>query len=218
MNDERRKRIARALDYPYEASNESFLFENGKPSEDPDRIDEIINAPDRKRILAIGSNRSPKQLACKFKQPDEPAIAAVAATLHDFDAVYAVRIASYGAILATLACQPGAIVHVAVLYLTKGRLQRMYESEGARSACSNRNRNTEKLPIDSEAQRRLAVIFVVRAVWAGDPPFQNHAGILSWRTPTRRLAQLSFRPLAIPDHMVAVALPVRPRPLAGNAA
>ena len=63
------------------------------------------------------------------------------------------------------------------------------------------------------------MIFVVRAVWAGDPPFRNHAGILSWREPTRRLAQLSFRPLAIPDHMVAVAaLPVRPRPLGGNAA
>ena len=141
----------------------------------------------------------------------------VAATLHDFDVVYAVRIASYGAILATLACQPGAIVHVAMLYLAKGRLQRMYESEDARSACSNRNRNTEKLPIDSEAQRRLAEIFVVRAVWAGDPPFREHAKNPSWRAPTRRLAQLSFRPLAIPDHMVAVVPSVRP-PLAGNAA
>ena len=74
-----------------------------------------MKADDRKRILAIGSNRSPRQLARKFKH--EPVIAAVAATLHDFDVVYAARIASYGA--ATLVRQPGAIVRVAVLYLTK---------------------------------------------------------------------------------------------------
>ncbi len=78
--DEQRKRIARTLDYPYEAPNGSFLFENGKPSEDPDRIDGIINAPDRKRILAIGSNRSPEQLARKFNKSDKCGIAAVAAT------------------------------------------------------------------------------------------------------------------------------------------
>ena len=115
MNDEQRKQIDRALGYPYEAPNESFLFENGKPGKDPDRIAEIINAPDRERILAIGSNRSPEQLARKFKQPDEPAIAAVAATSHDFDVVYAARIASYGAMPATLVCKRGTIARAAVL-------------------------------------------------------------------------------------------------------
>ncbi len=149
MNDEQRKQIERALDYSYEAPNESFLFENGKPSEDPDRIAEIIDAPDRKRILAIGSNRAPKQLACKFKH--EPAIAAVAATLHDFDVVYAARIASYGA--ATLVRQTGAIVRVAVLYLTKKQLQCMHKSEGVEKPAYRFERYREiDLRLDTEQQ------------------------------------------------------------------
>ena len=73
-----RRRSKERTDLPLCVEITKRISLDGKPSEDPDRIDGIINAPNRKRLLAIGSNRSPGQLA--RKKSDKCAIAAVAAT------------------------------------------------------------------------------------------------------------------------------------------
>ena len=82
----------RALNYPYAAIEEDFLFTDGAAIELED--DSFLN--NRQAVLAVGSNRSPEQLVRKFGKNET--IPVTKATLRDYDVFYSAHIAAYGSI------------------------------------------------------------------------------------------------------------------------
>ncbi|MEX0758946.1 MAG: hypothetical protein WD100_05145 [Tistlia sp.] len=120
------ERLALALDYPYAAPNESFLFAEGR--------EQPIAAADfdgRRPVIAHGSNRAPAQLLRKFGAAAEIPVTYV--WLEGYDVVYAAHVTRYGAISSTLQRAPGCRVRVALTWLTAGQLACMHETEGAAS-------------------------------------------------------------------------------------
>ncbi len=119
--------VRRALDYPYDAPDRSYVLTGGgrcRPFDGPPPIDE------RRPVLAVGSNRSPRQLALKF-----PTLAAGEEIPVQFghldgcDVVYSAHISVYGAIPATLVAAPGVTVRVAVTWLTEPQIAHMHRTE-----------------------------------------------------------------------------------------
>ncbi len=122
-------RLALALGYPYAIPAGSFLYRDGAamPLE---RLETAGRVP----VLAIGSNRSPEQLARKYAGwPKGTEIPVTAARLAGHDVVHAAHFARYGSLPAVLCPAPGTRVEVAVTWLTETQLERMHETEGARN-------------------------------------------------------------------------------------
>jgi hypothetical protein len=121
--------ITRAREYPYWAPPQSYVWD---PDDDPRDLQPFD--PDltegRWPVLAVGSNRSPEQLARKFNGTGLEPIAVQYARLEDFDVVYAAHISRYGAVPAMLQHAPGVQVKLAVTWLDDDQLQVMHETEG----------------------------------------------------------------------------------------
>jgi hypothetical protein len=113
----------RALNYPYAAIEEDFLFTDGAAIELED--DSLLN--NRQAVLAVGSNRSPEQLVRKFGKNET--IPVTKATLRDYDVFYSAHIASYGSIPAVLGRSDGTLVDLSVTWLLPHQLERMHETE-----------------------------------------------------------------------------------------
>jgi hypothetical protein len=113
----------RALNYPYAAIEEDFLFTDGAAIELED--DSFLN--NRQAVLAVGSNRSPEQLVRKFGKNET--IPVTKATLRDYDVFYSAHIASYGSIPAVLGRSDGTLVDLSVTWLLPHQLERMHETE-----------------------------------------------------------------------------------------
>lgn len=133
---------ARALGYPYPAPVSDCVWVDGDVAPlggcDVNSIaralEQVGADPRAKRtpVLAIGSNRAPRQLARKFADFSKPCAVIVAkAKLKDFDVVYGAGISSYGAVGgATLAPSPGTTVEIWATWLDDAQLARMHETEG----------------------------------------------------------------------------------------
>ena len=118
-------RIKHAKAYPFAIPPSSYLFEDGRVS----ALDAAVI--DRRRlvpVLAAGSNQSPAQLARKYDGL-RATIPAERGTLHDFDTVYAAKLARYGSVPATFQAAPGCATTVFVLWLDALSLARMHETE-----------------------------------------------------------------------------------------
>lgn len=136
--DERR----RALGYPYSAPWRDCVWtlKGAKPLNGmgvnaiASVLADVGADPRAKRtpVLAIGSNRSPEQLARKFAEFATPCAVIIAkAALKDFDVVYGSGLSGYGAVGgATLAPSPGTTVEVWATWLDDMQLARMHETEG----------------------------------------------------------------------------------------
>jgi hypothetical protein len=121
--------IALATGYPYEFPTCSYLFADHARHPLPDGL--LAELTGRIPVIACGSNRAPEQLARKFQDWPLPLrIPVLCAKLAGFDVVYSAHFTRYGAIPATLHPSPGAIVDVAVQWLTPAELERMDETEG----------------------------------------------------------------------------------------
>jgi hypothetical protein len=104
--------LRRALDYPYEAPQRSFLFLEGETRELPEELD----LSDREPLLAYGANAAPEALARKLASLPERPLPVLRAELEDFDVVFSAHISHYGAIPATLHPSPGTVAPVFVAY------------------------------------------------------------------------------------------------------
>jgi hypothetical protein len=118
-------RIDHARAYPFAIPPASYLFDDGRVR----ALDAL--AIDRRRlvpVLAAGSNQSPAQLARKYDGLGAT-IAAERGILHDFDTVYAAKLARYGSVPATFQASPGCATTVFVLWLDTPGLARMHQTE-----------------------------------------------------------------------------------------
>ena len=87
--------IDRAVNYPYDAPDTAFVFENGRLRS----LDDAAILFDRTAVLSVGSNRAPVQLRRKFG--DDAIIPVTPAILHDCDIVHAAQLGYYGAVPCT---------------------------------------------------------------------------------------------------------------------
>jgi len=117
----------RALAYPYDRPDFSYLFNDGKVRPLESRTVDV--ATGRTAVLAFGSNAAPEQLVRKFGEIPGSVIPVVQAELADFDVVYSAHLTSYGTIPATLAPSPGTRLQTWVTWLDDDQLARMHESE-----------------------------------------------------------------------------------------
>lgn len=121
--------LTRARHYPYWAPPQSYVWD---PDDDPRDLQPFDPELTEGRwpVLAVGSNRSPEQLARKYNGSGCEPIAVQYARLEDFDVVYAAHISQYGAVPAMLQHAPGVKVKLAVTWLDDEQLQIMHETEG----------------------------------------------------------------------------------------
>tara|TARA_Y100001934_G_scaffold73154_1_gene90916 strand:+ start:19021 stop:19746 length:726 start_codon:yes stop_codon:yes gene_type:complete len=119
---------ARALEYPFEIPDCSYVFESGNC--DP-LLSDNFETVDRIPVLAAGSNQSPEQLSRKYaNSPGLGPIPVIHGRLWDFDVVYAAHLAGYGSVPATFQNSPGTIVDVFLAWFTEAQLLRMHQTEG----------------------------------------------------------------------------------------
>ncbi|MFZ5792264.1 MAG: hypothetical protein ACOY3L_16355 [Pseudomonadota bacterium] len=131
LPEDRAARLALATGYPYAIPAASYLFEDGAARPLPVDADYSGRTP----VLAIGSNRSPAQLARKFAHMPRPQrIPVTRAWLADFDVVFATHLARYGAIPGNLYPALGVMVRVAVTWLDPEQLAAMHATELAGEA------------------------------------------------------------------------------------
>ena len=113
--------LPRAVDYPYLAPLESYVFDAGEGAP-------AFSIEGRTPVLALGSNAAPMQLRRKFAGlPGH--IPVSRAVLFDHVAVYSAHFTRYGALPATLHRHPGAIAFTALTWLDDRQLARMHETE-----------------------------------------------------------------------------------------
>ena len=128
----------RAIEYPYSRHDNSFVFHRNAGAVETlskSAIDEAWNSS-RVAVLAIGSNAAPAQLKRKFWTEQrlamgEETIPVLAASLLDWDVVYAAAMAAYGSIPATITRSAGTKVRLFVTMLTESQLEAMHTTERA---------------------------------------------------------------------------------------
>ena len=119
--------LKRAVDYPYDIAQVPFLFRDGAALPLPDRWRPDGRAP----VVAVGSNRSPAQLARKYAGwPAGTEIPVTVAEIAGHDVVYSCHFTRYGALPARLAAAAGVQVQVGITWLTQTQLARMHATEG----------------------------------------------------------------------------------------
>lgn len=116
--------LGRALGYPYPAHAADFLFRDGaaQPLPPDYALDGLTP------VVAVGSNRSPVQLARKFAGMTV-AVPVTRMPARDVDVVHAAHIAGYGAVPATLAASPGTTVELWITWLDPAALAHMDATE-----------------------------------------------------------------------------------------
>ncbi len=128
-NTDKEAVLDRARGYPYWAPAQSYVWDPDDDPRDVQPFDPDLTE-DRWPVLAVGSNRSPEQLARKFNGTGVEPIAVQYARLTDFDVVFAAHISHYGAVPAMLQHAPGVQVKLAVTWLDDAQLRIMHATEG----------------------------------------------------------------------------------------
>ena len=105
--------IDRAVNYPYDAPDTAFVFDNGRLR----AFDDARILDERTAVLSVGSNRAPVQLRRKFG--DAAIIPVTPAVLHDCDIVHAAQLGYYGAVPCTAFPAAGCEVRLNVAWLTR---------------------------------------------------------------------------------------------------
>ncbi|MEK9672389.1 MAG: hypothetical protein VW268_07790 [Rhodospirillaceae bacterium] len=118
----------RALAYPYDIPDQSFVIDKGavRPVTCDDDLGDLNG---RIPVLAVGSNQSIRALSWKFGGPEDGPVPCVRVHLKDFDSVYCAHIAGYGSLPATLHTSPGTTVTLFVNWLTEEQLAQMHGTE-----------------------------------------------------------------------------------------
>jgi hypothetical protein len=117
----------RARNYPYERATHSFVYDCGDITHLPEDLDALIEG--RHPVLAFGSNAAPEQLRRKYRDQTNARFAVTRATLQGYDVVYSAHLTSYGAVPATLAPSPGAVLETWTTWLDEDQLAHMHTTE-----------------------------------------------------------------------------------------
>ena len=124
--EERKAILRRALDYPYEAPQGSYLYRDGQALElPPDGPDLAGRSP----LLSYGANSAPEALARKLAALPRTEMPVLQAELEDFEVVYSAHVSPYGAVPATLLESPGTTAPVFVIHPTEEQCLLLTASE-----------------------------------------------------------------------------------------
>jgi hypothetical protein len=123
--EEREAILARALRYPYEVPERSYLFRDGVAVELPDELDLDGRGP----LLAYGANAAPEALARKLADLPQAELPVLQAEIEDFDVVYSAHVSPYGAVPATLLESPGTRAPAFLLHPTAEQRELLTASE-----------------------------------------------------------------------------------------
>lgn len=113
-----------ALAYPFDIPKQSYVLLPGGQIAAFERSACTGRLP----VLAIGSNRSPRQLARKYPNLTEP-LPVEHGLLKDHDVVFSAHLTVYGSVPAALGVRPGCEVAVSVTWLNAAQLERMHATE-----------------------------------------------------------------------------------------
>ncbi|MHA1536486.1 MAG: hypothetical protein ACTSUD_02935 [Alphaproteobacteria bacterium] len=151
-------RLARALGYPFDIPDNSFVYEDGQTRafENPGERDGRIP------VIACGSNRAPKQLAWKYRGQRKTKIPVERAWLADFDVVHVAHLTSYGSIAAALQHVEAMRVEVSINWLTEDQLALMHETESIGEHYHYAQLN--KIALDGEVGGRLDSAFTYTTI------------------------------------------------------
>lgn len=120
--------IDRALGYPYDVVENSFLLADGEFRPLPEKLDECLRG--RRPVLALGSNGSRTKLRRLYGEREGGhGIPILRAKLTGYDVVYSAHLTRYGALPAALAPSAGTAVTLPVLYLTDPELEQLHGTE-----------------------------------------------------------------------------------------
>jgi hypothetical protein len=135
--------IDRALQYPYIAPTQSYLFSQGQTftaDQWPKKFGintwgqllqyiqhqySTILTP----VIAYGSNRSPTQLLRKYGTSNTVPILSVQTRIKNYDVVRSAHFTSYGTLAATIVRSTGTSVEVFIQFFPPDALQRLHKSE-----------------------------------------------------------------------------------------
>lgn len=115
--------LERATNYPYDAPQGAFVFDQGRLS----AFRDASILADRTAVLSVGSNRAPVQLRRKFG--DAETIPVTPAVLHDCDIVHAAQLGYYGAVPCTAFPAKGCDVGLNIAWLNASQLALMHRTE-----------------------------------------------------------------------------------------
>ena len=162
QHSSRLQALARAMDYPYPAHPEPYLFRGGRLEPLPD-VDTAHLTP----VIAVGSNRAPAQLARKFERM-QTAIPVTRLVARDLDVVHAAHMAGYGAVPATLAPSPGTEVELWITWLDEIAMRRMDETEAVGVNYAREEQELEIVSADGPAPQRALVYNALRGCLSFD--------------------------------------------------
>jgi hypothetical protein len=117
--------LKRALAYPYDTPERSYLYRDGEPAELPGALALAGRAP----LLAYGANASPEALARKLAPLPGEEMPVLRAELAGFDVVYSAHVSPYGAIPGTLLASAGTVAPVFVVYPSAEQLRLLTATE-----------------------------------------------------------------------------------------
>ena len=155
--------LARAMDYPYPAHPEPYLFRGGRAEPLPADLDTSRLTP----VIAVGSNRAPVQLARKFERM-QTAIPVTRLVARDLDVVHAAHMAGYGAVPATLAPSPGTEVELWITWLDAAAMERMDATEAVGVNYAREEQALEIVTADGPAPDRALVYNALRGCLSFD--------------------------------------------------
>ncbi len=118
--------LTRALSYPYETPDRSYLYRAGRAAE------LAAAGPDlrgRTALLSYGANAAPQALARKLAPLPAEEMPVLRAGLAGFDVAYSSHVSLYGAVPATLVESPGTTTTVFVVFPTAAQLRLLTASE-----------------------------------------------------------------------------------------
>ena len=115
--------------YPFYIPPFSYVLTNGEYEPLDTGVLFSLLTEEHTPVIASGSNRSPEQLARKYKNGPGRSVIVTRAKLYDFDSVYSAHFAGYGSIAATLQHTPGTISELSITWLSTAQLERMHETE-----------------------------------------------------------------------------------------
>lgn len=118
-------RLARALAYPYDRPNGSFVMSVARGVQPFDMADISERTP----VIVAGSNAAPSRLADKYAADQEAFIPVQNGLLRDFSPVYSCHFSAYGSVPATMTHDPGGQSHIHVVWLTESQLAIMHQTE-----------------------------------------------------------------------------------------
>ncbi len=159
----RQAALARAMDYPYPAHPEPYLFRGGRAEPLAGGFETGHLTP----VIAVGSNRAPVQLARKFERM-ETAIPVTRLVARDLDVVHAAHMAGYGAVPATLAPSPGTEVELWITWLDEAAMRRMDETEAVGVNYAREEQVLDIVSADGPAPDRALVYNALRGCLSFD--------------------------------------------------